>query len=159
MRCQPGQILRQRASVLSKCMAQNSIALSAVTGDFEKQGSSTAAPLSPQEIAAGDWISADDLALSPGLRKANYGNNELTLTSAEFNILEHLLRHRGTVVSREDLVRAALGRRLGTLDRSIDVHISRLRKKIVQSGGDGGRIKTVRGSGYVYTAFRTEVQV
>jgi DNA-binding response OmpR family regulator len=137
-------------------MAQNSIPLPAATGDFEK-GPPTAAPVSSHEGATGDWINADELALSPGLRKARYRDNELTLTSAEFNILEHLLRHRGRVVSRDDLVPAALGRRLGTLDRSIDVHISRLRKKIVQCGGDGDRIKTVRGSGYVYTAFRTEV--
>ena len=140
-------------------MAQNPIGLHAVVGNFDKPSPAAPRLSASEEGGAGDWINADDLALSPGLRKATYRNSELTLTSAEFNILEHLVRHRGTVVSREELVRAALGRRLGTLDRSIDVHISRLRKKIVQCGGDGDRIKTVRGSGYVYTAFRIEVEV
>jgi DNA-binding response OmpR family regulator len=49
-------------------------------------------------------------------------------------------------------VQATLGRHLGALDRSIDVHISRLRKKLARCGADDARIKSVRGAGYIYTA-------
>lgn len=100
----------------------------------------------------GDWLRDDELALSPGLRKATYGEAELRLTSAEFNILEHLLRNRGSVLTREDLVQAALGRHLGALDRSVDVHISRLRKKLIESGAGSTHIKAIRGVGYIYAA-------
>jgi DNA-binding response OmpR family regulator len=99
-----------------------------------------------------DWIRVRDLALSPGLRKATCGNKELFLTSVEFNVLECLLRHRGSVVAREELVRVALGRQLGMLDRSIDVHISRLRRKIEECGAMDIRIKSIRGTGYIYPA-------
>jgi len=108
--------------------------------------------------ATGDWIRVDGLSLSPGLRKANCNNKELVLTSVEFNVLECLLRHRGTTVSREELVRVALGRKEGLMDRSIDVHISHLRKKIEECGSHV-RIQAVRGAGYLYPAFITEVAV
>jgi two-component system response regulator CpxR len=56
----------------------------------------------------------------------------------------------GQVVSREDLAKQALGRRLSPYDRSIDVHISSLRRKLGHELGDTERIKTVRGMGYLY---------
>lgn len=143
-------------------MAQNFIGRYAASGEFEQNGSPIGeqTPTQPlrEEGEAGDWIKAGDLALSPGLRKATYRNKDLRLTSAEFSILEHLLRRRGTVVAREELVQAALGRQLGALDRSIDVHISRLRKKFAQCGADDDHIKAVRGRGYLYAAVRTDVQ-
>jgi DNA-binding response OmpR family regulator len=101
---------------------------------------------------SGDWIRAGEVALSPGLRKATCGNKELVLTSVEFNVLECLLRHRGSVVARDELVRVAMGRELGMLDRSIDVHISRLRRKLEQCGATDIRIKSIRGAGYLYPA-------
>jgi DNA-binding response OmpR family regulator len=115
-------------------------------------------PNGHEDTDSGDWIKIGELALSPGLRKATYGGKELHLTSAEFNILEYLLRNRGTVLSREALVQAALGRHLGALDRSIDVHISRLRRKLIESGADDAHIKAVRGAGYIYTALPTNLQ-
>ena len=105
----------------------------------------------------GDWIRVGSVALSPGLRKVKCGERELDVTSIEFNVLEHLLKNRGTVVSRESLAEAALGRKLGLLDRSIDVHVSRLRRKLAECTGDNEElIKAVRGSGYVYAAMRPE---
>ena len=81
----------------------------------------------------------------------------MDVTSIEFNVLEHLLRNRGSVVSRESLAESALGRRLGMLDRSIDVHVSRLRRKLSDcAAGNEDLIKSVRGSGYVYAAVRVE---
>jgi len=111
----------------------------------------------PQPAGDGDWIHAGGVSLSPGLRKAKCGDRELDVTSIEFNVLEHLLRNRGSVVSRESLAESALGRKLGMLDRSIDVHVSRLRRKLSDcAAGNEDLIKSVRGSGYVYAAVRVE---
>jgi DNA-binding response OmpR family regulator len=105
----------------------------------------------------GDWIRVGAVALSPGLRVVKCGDRELDITSIEFNVLEHLLKNRGTVISREQLAEAALGRKLGLLDRSIDVHVSRLRRKLSDcAAGNEELIKAIRGSGYVYTAMRVE---
>ena len=72
------------------------------------------------------------------------------LTSVEFALLEVLLRVAGQVVTREDLAKEVLGRRLTPYDRSIDVHISSLRRKLGHQAEDTERIKTVRGTGYIY---------
>jgi two-component system response regulator CpxR len=74
------------------------------------------------------------------------------LTSVEFAILETLLRQAGQVVSRDDLVKQALGRDFSVYDRSIDVHVSSLRKKLGSGIADAERIKTVRSIGYLYSA-------
>jgi DNA-binding response OmpR family regulator len=85
------------------------------------------------------------------------GERELDLTSIEFNVLEHLIKNRGSVVSRETLAEAALGRKLGLLDRSIDVHVSRLRRKLGECSAENeDLIKAIRGSGYLYAAMRPE---
>ena len=74
---------------------------------------------------------------------------EVALTSAELTLLEVLLRSAGSIVSREELSEKVLGRRFSPYDRSIDVHVSNLRKKL-GPGPKGERIKTVRGQGYLY---------
>ena len=78
------------------------------------------------------------------------------LTSVEFTLLEVLLRQAGAVINREDLVEKALGRRLSAYDRSIDVHVSALRKKLGKYSGNEERIKTIRGIGYLYTRSESE---
>jgi len=91
------------------------------------------------------------------LRIVKCGERELDLTSIEFNVLENLLKNRGSVVSREVLAEAALGRKLGLLDRSIDVHVSRLRRKLGECSAENEElIKAIRGSGYLYAAMRPE---
>jgi two-component system, OmpR family, response regulator CpxR len=79
------------------------------------------------------------------------GGRVVELTGAEFALLEVLLREAGRVVQREDLSKTALGRRLVPFDRSIDMHMSNLRKKLGPGPGDSERIKTVRSLGYIYT--------
>jgi two-component system response regulator CpxR len=69
----------------------------------------------------------------------------------EFSLLEVLLQRAGQVIPREDLVQQVLGRKLSPYDRSIDVHISSLRKKLGALPEGGERIKTIRGVGYLYT--------
>ena len=82
-------------------------------------------------------------------REAWKDEQPLKLTNAEFTILVTLMRSAGEVVSREALTRAALGRQLLPDDRSLDTHISNLRKKV--AAGDSGEslIRSIRGSGYI----------
>ena len=83
-------------------------------------------------------------------RSVKKAGQQIELTSVEFTLLEVLLRQAGEVISREDLVEKALGRRLSAYDRSIDVHVSALRKKLGHHYGNVERIKTIRGVGYLY---------
>jgi len=82
-------------------------------------------------------------------REAFLNGEPLKLTNAEFVVLFTLMRSAGEVVSREALTRAALGRALLPDDRSLDTHISNLRKKLAGESGTDLQIRSVRGSGYV----------
>ena len=84
-------------------------------------------------------------------RSASFNGNDLKLTSSEFNILHILLNSAGEVVDKGSLNEQALGRALSAYDRSIDVHISKLRKKLSALGGDK-LIVSVRGVGYQFVA-------
>ncbi|MEM1113019.1 MAG: response regulator transcription factor [Pseudomonadota bacterium] len=87
--------------------------------------------------------------LHAGRRCATYGGNDLALTSAEFNVLRLLMSDAGSVVDKDSLCEGALGRPLSAYDRSIDVHISKLRKKLATQGAPE-LIVSVRGVGYQY---------
>jgi DNA-binding response OmpR family regulator len=106
----------------------------------------------PQPHADAGRLIVGDIELVPGTRTVQCAGQKVDLTSVEFAILEALLRMAGQVVSRDDLVRQALGRSLSAYDRSIDVHVSSLRKKLGQQGDGSDRIKTVRNAGYQYSA-------
>lgn len=95
-------------------------------------------------------LGVGDVLLDAGARCVRRGGREVELTGVEFGLLEALLRSAGEVVKREDLYRDVLGRRGGALDRSLDVHVSALRKKLGPLPGGRERIKTVRGLGYQY---------
>lgn len=83
--------------------------------------------------------------------KSVYKNNQLLqLTEVEFSLLEQLMRSAGIVVERQDLAFKVLGRRLTYDDRSLDVHMSNLRKKLGSSNNGTDLIKTIRGIGYMY---------
>jgi len=96
-------------------------------------------------------VSVADLQLDPAAREVRMDGLPIDLTSVEFALLETLLRDAGHVVTREQLTETVLGRKLGPFDRVIDVHISNLRKKLGHAHGEE-RIKSVRGSGYVFVA-------
>ena len=85
-----------------------------------------------------------------GSRQIRTAAGAIDLTGAEFGVLETLVRAAGTVVPRDDLSRQALGRRASAYDRSLDVHLSNLRRKLGPLPDGGERIKTVRGVGYLY---------
>ena len=76
---------------------------------------------------------------------------KIDLTAVEFSLLEALLRKAGELVPREELIQMVLGRSPYPYDRSIDVHISKLRKKLGHEVSGMERIKTIRSVGYLYT--------
>jgi len=98
-----------------------------------------------------EMLGLDDVALDLGRRTVRRAGAAVELTAVEFTLLELLLRAAGAVVRRDELARGALGRALLPFDRSIDVHVSRLRKKLGPRPGGGERITTLRAVGYMYT--------
>jgi len=110
---------------------------------------------STQESSTGGAIAVrykvGNVELDSGARVAYYENEPVELTSMEFTLLEVLLRNAGQVVTREKLASDVLDRTLSPYDRSIDVHVSKLRKKLGHRNCGTERIKTIRGLGYVYT--------
>jgi DNA-binding response OmpR family regulator len=91
------------------------------------------------------------LRLEPSRHRASMRGAPADLTGAEFRVLEVLLRSAGRVVSREQLTEQALGRRLELYDRSIDTHISNLRRKLGLGPGAELEIRGIRGAGYLLT--------
>jgi two-component system response regulator CpxR len=91
-----------------------------------------------------------DLELDPGARQVRRGGTPVAVTSVEFDLLQVLTRSAGQVVTRESLVRDVLGREFSPFDRSIDTHVSNLRKKIGPNADGSDRIKGIRGLGYLY---------
>jgi two-component system response regulator CpxR len=110
---------------------------------------SIVAPATMEQLLVGD------LVLEKGTRVVRQAGHALNLTTVEFDLLESLLRSAGRVVSREDLVRTVLGRQFSPFDRSIDTHVSNLRKKLGPTPEGVERIKGVRGIGYFYALSAT----
>jgi two-component system response regulator CpxR len=104
----------------------------------------------PAGGAAAERIVVGDVALDPGTRTVHRGEQPVALTSTEFTVLDVLMRHAGRVVGKDELSRDALGRELGRYDRSLDMHISNLRRKLGPAASGAERIQTVRGVGYQY---------
>jgi two-component system, OmpR family, response regulator CpxR len=102
------------------------------------------APSQPERLSVGD------VELDKGTRIVTRGGEQLALTTVEFDLLEALMRSAGHIVSREELVKSILGRNFTPYDRSIDTHLSNLRKKLGHHVDGVERIKTVRGVGYIY---------
>jgi two-component system response regulator CpxR len=106
--------------------------------------SGIATPLSERLIVG-------DVELDTGTRVVRRAGELVNLTAVEFNLLEVFLRAAGRVVTREELIKTVLDREFTPYDRSIDMHVSNLRKKLGHYIGEVERIKTVRGVGYIYT--------
>ena len=103
----------------------------------------------PGAMQAGE-ITVGDVRLDPASRSAFRGQESLELTAVEFDLLETLLRSAGSIVRREQLAKTVLGRELNAFDRSIDMHVSKLRRKLGNLPGGQERIKTIRSVGYLY---------
>ncbi len=91
-----------------------------------------------------------DVELDFGSRSVRRQGQVIPITSVEFDLLTVLLQHAGQIVSRDDLSLRALGRSFHPLDRSVDMHVSNLRKKLGSHADGSERIKSVRGVGYLY---------
>jgi two-component system response regulator CpxR len=104
------------------------------------------------EQALPDTLQIGDLAIDRRTRVVLQNGGPVELTSAEYEVLLVLVRAAGKTVSRDELAEKALGRGVAFLDRSIDMHISNLRKKLGAKFGLVERIQSVRGAGYIYNA-------
>jgi DNA-binding response OmpR family regulator len=98
-----------------------------------------------------DRLQVGDVEVKISARSATKNGEDLGLTSVEFELLAMLLKNAGTIVKKEDLSEGVLERRLSPYDRSLDMHVSNLRKKLDAHGSAEERIKTVRSAGYIYT--------
>ena len=124
-------------------------------------------PCNPREIAARmrailrrtrgdiDGVRPEDLSIGPVLlrsasRSVVVRGEPVALTGTEFNILAALMRDAGRVVSKDTLSQAVLGRPLGPFDRSIDVHISKLRRKLGPAADGDSLINTIHRGGYLF---------
>lgn len=120
-------------------------------------------PCNPRELVArirailrrahtqdSERLEVGDLHLNLGKHEVMLDGQEIELTTTEFSVLAGLLRHAGKMVSKEMLTESALGRKLSAYDRSMDMHVSNLRKKLGPYNDGKTRIKTIRGQGYQY---------
>ncbi|MFP5206923.1 MAG: response regulator transcription factor [Acidobacteriota bacterium] len=107
-----------------------------------RRSSPTTTPTDPGVLRVGD------LELNRAARTVRQNGEKLEVTAVEFALLEVLMRSPGQVVSREQLSEAVLERRFNPFDRSLDMHVSRLRRKLDVNGCGDDLIKTIRGIGY-----------
>src|ERR1700691_4748899 len=95
-------------------------------------------------------LTVGDVELDPATRNVLRAGHPVELTSVEFNLLEVLLREAGRVATRERLGDAVHTRQVTPVARSIDMHVSKVRRKLGDSEDDGDHIKTIRGVGYMF---------
>lgn len=99
--------------------------------------------------AENDEIKVKDIYINSATREATQNGQPLILTALEFDLLACLARARGRVLSRDTLLDEIAGRDYGVFDRSIDVHISSLRRKLGDDSKNPRYIKTIRSVGYL----------
>lgn len=111
-------------------------------------------PSSPGSSAGDESVyEFDGLKLSVDRRTLHdRGGNPVELTNAEFGLLRALVEHPNRVLSRDQLLDLTHGERTSAFDRSVDVQVARLRKKIERASAEQQVIKTVRGAGYILAA-------
>jgi DNA-binding response OmpR family regulator len=97
-------------------------------------------------------VRVGSLSLDPGARRATVEGQEIALTGYEFSLLYALASRAGRVLSREQLIELAGGSAEEAFDRSVDVHVSRLRQKLGDDPKNPRMLKTVRGAGYLLAA-------
>lgn len=123
-----------------------------------------AKPCDPRELTArlravlrrsqpstGSQLEIGDLSFSPARGVVTIADHDLTLTVSESRLLEALLRQPGEPLDKQELAQLALGRKLTLYDRSLDMHVSNLRKKIGPHADGRPRILALRSRGYYYS--------
>ena len=99
-----------------------------------------------------------ELRLSSSTCQVQYLGNSLRLTETEFELLRVLIESAGTVMKREELAASIFRRELHPLDRRLDMHISRLRRKLDTIGYPSTRLRTIRHSGYLFASSSVNVE-
>jgi len=97
-------------------------------------------------------LSVGDVLMDFARRSVTRGGVEVNLTTVEFNVLAALLKAAGNVVTREEMTSLVLGHKFSVMDRSVDVHVSNIRRKLSGELDKPDPIKTLRGVGYLYMA-------
>ena len=97
-----------------------------------------------------DPFEQGNVRIEPGSRRLLKNGVPVSVTATEFVIAHLLMRSAGQVVTKEELMEKALGRRLTPYDRSLDTHIANLRRKLGTADDGSALIKTIRGQGYIF---------
>lgn len=105
----------------------------------------------PQVLHHHSQVVIDSLVLDSVSQTACVGEADINLTSTQFKLLWELGTQKGTMLTKAYLSRQVLNKALGTYDRSLDMHLSRVRRKLNEGGWQGTRLQTVHGSGYRLT--------
>jgi two-component system response regulator CpxR len=118
--------------------------LRAVTRRYYRPGKTSVAENSDETIVAGN------LTINPESRDVHLDGKLVSLTPLEYDLLVSLVKAAGRVLTRDQLLDAVAGRSYDVFDRSIDVHISSLRRKLNDDPRDPKFIKTIRSAGYMF---------
>ena len=95
-------------------------------------------------------LAVNGVVLENSTREAFCDEQLVELTGTEYQVLELLMNNHGKIVSKEQLSEQVLNRRLSAFDRSIDMHVSNIRRKLQKISPESEKVKTVRGSGYIF---------
>ena len=151
-------VRRQRPWVLLCAVVREPDAALEVTALEQGADAVVDATISPRRLAAqlgalarrrGTAGAVEDLALDPLRRRAIVSGRPLELTDAEYELLAVLYRHRGSVITRDELSRELHGRPHDAADRSLDLRVTRLRRKLGDDTQSPHWIRSVRGESYV----------
>jgi DNA-binding response OmpR family regulator len=126
--------------------------LARIRAILRRQGSTLTSASASDAVAAdtAPTLTFGQLDVNPNTRQATLSGLPCDLTSYQFDLLLAMAERAGRVLSREQIMSAVRGRELEAYDRSIDVHIGRIRAVIEQDAKNPQRILTVRGVGYVF---------
>ncbi|MFD2165544.1 response regulator [Thalassotalea euphylliae] len=102
-----------------------------------------------QQKGKATQLSVNQVLLDNATREVTCHGHEVVLTGTEYEMLHLLVSHHGEIVSKDDLSEQVLGRKLSPFDRSIDMHVSNIRRKFLAHEASD-KIKTVRGAGYIF---------
>jgi two-component system response regulator RstA len=108
------------------------------------------APAPPRTLTPHKTISFGSLTIDPVNRQVLLGGESVALSTADFDLLWELATHAGQIMDRDALLKNLRGVTYDGMDRSVDVAISRLRKKLLDNATEPYRIKTVRNKGYLF---------
>ncbi|BCV68285.1 DNA-binding response regulator [Shewanella carassii] len=108
------------------------------------------ANITPQDTPQSGIQTIGDLSLDPARQEAYCNEQLLLLTGTEFSLLYTLANQAGELISKDELSETVLGKKLMPFDRSLDMHLSNLRKKLPERNDGRPRVKTIRGKGYIW---------